>query len=162
MTELLEQKYVGNLIKLRDWLLANREIVQNHLDFGGFIDTDVSGLNDVRHSRLYNALYDLEFSDGKNEKIPLSYFKSNECRTNCCLVGWAGISKLFEHQPSDNWCDFTERNFGVVYDDGFIGSYLFGSSHQPILDDAIERINYVITNRTLPHTFTEIQDWNDD
>lgn len=152
---MLDQKYIDNLIKLRDWLLENKDVVQKHLDFKTFIETNPT--EELQsHSNLSLALFDLEHGLGKDIHIPLLYFKSEHCNTTCCLAGWAGISRLFDSEDDDTWIDFLYRNFGVVHDDYNIGNYIFGGHHLPILDDAIERINYVIQNSTHPEDYIPV------
>lgn len=143
MTKLLTKKYITNLIKLRDWLIINRQLVENHLDFKHYIDTPLTWLEPC-------DLKD-DFIDGITE----------DCGTVYCAVGWAAVSNLFPRLDLE-WDLFVERYFGVDVSDSSTGEYLFGNFHPPDFDLMIERFDYVITNRIAPPEFIESMEEDDD
>jgi hypothetical protein len=133
---MLEQKYVDNLIKLRDWLLANREVVKAHLNFNYYVKKSTESC--------------LDPGDIKDDFIKNI---TGDCNTVCCAIGWAAISNLFPRESTGDWDDFALQNFGLSVDCD-TGGYLFGIHNPPHFDLMIERFDYVIANRIAPEEYT--------
>jgi hypothetical protein len=131
---MIEQTCLDNLIKLKDWLLENRKLVENHLDFADYCYG--LGQKDVLPT---DTKYIVDTSVRHSSKI------------TCCPLGWAAYSQLFEIRGKENYYSFIKANFPNLNQLEHL--YLFYSTHTNDFDNMIKRFNYIIDNGQAPLDF---------
>jgi len=111
--------YKQNLITLRDFVVNNKELVEQHLDMEVYYDEltkpgDVSGT-------------------------------APGCGTSCCLIGWCAHIPGLREQIADlgDFDEIPEALFGMS-PMSYEAHYLFGHRNDSYVDSAIKRLSNVI------------------
>jgi len=114
-----------NLMILRDFLIDNKELVEQHLDMVSFYKR--SGDESIRPDMIHGAVPD--------------------CNTTCCLIGWCAHIPEFRSQVKR--CESFFKVSEVLFNIGVTNyefDYLFGTRNDDCVESAIKRLTKVIND----------------
>lgn len=137
---MLSEKHKENLQTFKKWLLDNHTLVQDNLSMTSFVWNGC------------NPEYAFDIT-----KEVIEDRQNSECKTTCCLLGWASASGLFKDQieglhfgdDAAGWSRFSNKIFGLSQCHKKLEIqnawyFLFSANNPDNLDDCIERIDNVL------------------
>lgn len=151
MTIIIKHTYVNltHLQLLRNWLVANREYVENHINMDEYVQIHTGT--------------DMEDNLDVEEACDLRPDDRHHCGTTMCLAGFAATSGVYELRPRDEhdcWTGYIGKVFfGIKYasatHEGY--NFLFHHSWPSTYHAALARIDCVLSTGRIP----PIKEWRD-
>lgn len=163
-----EQDALKNLKRLRDSFAEN--ISKYNLRMESFVlDEEIEDIferegvedeNSLNFSRVCPSTIGKYLTENPKKA------KENLCNTSCCIVGYAAISGVQDFIPLDTEGDFGDYSHRLFCGDGPTWEFMFGGEHEDDTDEALIRLNVVISLLENDKTWEEIEEimeeWDDD